>query len=335
MTLYHDALRARAKRLLQRRLRALACANRLRAMAHPGAISRVQQAYRTIVGEVEQLPRQPDVTTAVVVHLFYEDRWARLQRALEALQAAAPVDIFVTLRDGNGAFSHVIRESCPRAVVHTVPNMGRDVLPFMQIAPALAAKGYTYVLKLHSKKSPHHPEAATSFESMVSNLVPSDPLLAKELFHVLSDPRTGVIGPAGHYLSLRVSLEKNEAYLRSALCRLGGGTWADIMLYPEEYGFFGGTMFWARLDCFEVIFQRKFSLYLYELERGQRDGTFAHALERLFCLVPVLGGRVLWEISPTGLRRIEVANGAVPPWSDEMAKAGRARIGPKATPFFS
>jgi lipopolysaccharide biosynthesis protein len=254
-----------------------------------------------------------------MLHLFYVDRWPRFLSALERLRQATNFDLFVTLNPDNEDFAEVLHESFPDAIAVAVPNLGRDVLPFMRIAPVLVANGYRYVLKLHSKKSPHHPDAANWFESMVSNLVPSDPALVGCVLDTLNDQSTGIIGAKGQYLSLKVWLGGTVPHLRSALRMLNAGPKAKPILEDLQYGFFAGTMFWARLDSFDTIFRRNFSLLAYDIERGQGNGTFPHALERLFSLVPILEGRVLYEISSAGLSRVDVTAGAVPWWSDVRA----------------
>lgn len=100
---------------------------------------------------------------------------------------------------------------------------------------------------------------------------------------------------------------------------LNAGPQAERILDDLQYGFFAGTMFWARLDSFDTMFRCNFSLLAYDIERGQTNGTFPHALERLFSLVPILEGRVLYEISSAGLRRVDVTAGAVPWQSDVRA----------------
>jgi lipopolysaccharide biosynthesis protein len=317
MALSYNSVRAHTKQFLLRHERAFVVASMLRRLAHLLTFLRALRHYRTITRAVRRFPRSPHTQLAVVLHLFYVDRWPRFLNALQVLQQATNFDLFVTLRPGNLEFEQVIRNPFPGAMVLSVPNLGRDVLPFMQIAPALAARGYQYVLKLHSKKSPHHPDAVNWFESIVSNLVPNDPALVRPVLHALKDSSTGVIGAEGQYISLRVWLGDTDIYLRRALHALRpvptARTTVDDLL---QYGFFAGTMFWARLDSFEPIFKLDFSLFAYDIERGQMNDTFAHALERLFSLVPILEGRLLYEISPSGLRQVRVTAGALPWWSD-------------------
>jgi lipopolysaccharide biosynthesis protein len=70
---------------------------------------------------------------------------------------------------------------------------------------------------------------------------------------------------------------------------------------PELYPYFGGTMFWARVDAFSGIL----GLYLmpddFQSEHGQIDGTAAHAIERLFGAMVKLDGKKLYVVSRDGV----------------------------------
>jgi lipopolysaccharide biosynthesis protein len=46
--------------------------------------------------------------------------------------------------------------------------------------------------------------------------------------------------------------------------------------------FISGSMFWARLPSLHPLLDASLSEYDFETEAGQIDGTFAHAVERVF-----------------------------------------------------
>src|SRR5690606_26787612 len=111
-----------------------------------------------------------------------------------------------------------------------------------------------------------------------------------------NDPELGMIGPAGHYVSLAAYLGSNQA----RLCRLAErmGLEEDI---PGDHGFFAGTMFYARCSALEPLLGLAIGPNEFEEEAGQMDGTLAHALERAFPLsVLACGMRVADTASLVG-----------------------------------
>lgn len=236
---------------------------------------------------VRRRGRLPKASTAVVVHLFHPDRWEAFAAALYRRPADATV--VVTLPWGNRSLIPRIRADVPGAVVYVVPNKGRDVLPFLRVLPDLARHGCVWVLKLHSKKSPHTGFGDVWFDSALSSLLPEDVAGGDALRLARSRPDVGLIGPAGLYLAADVYLERNARHLAEVGGDLGvGRDWAADAL-ESGAGFFGGTMFWARIASIAPL-SALARPERFEPEAGQVDGTFAHALERAFGFLPALRG---------------------------------------------
>jgi lipopolysaccharide biosynthesis protein len=55
----------------------------------------------------------------------------------------------------------------------------------------------------------------------------------------------------------------------------------SIVTAPSRYPFFGGTMFWCRLDFLSPLLHSSLTPADFNTERGQVDGTTAHAIERI------------------------------------------------------
>lgn len=254
---------------------------------------------------------------AVVLHLFHTEIWPQFARRLAPV-LDGHLDLLVTLPPRQAACRARILAACPRARVLTVPNRGRDVLPFLVVARELDRLGYEYVLKLHSKKSAHRPDGAQWLEQILACLVPETQESFARADEILRDRATGLVGPAGQYLSLAVNFAANEALVTRNLRRVAGRECAErVRGRPGQFGFFAGTMFWARLDALRPVLGRRACLRGFAREAGQIDGTQAHALERVLCLAPALGGRALYEMTGDGVwRRESLGRGAVPEWAD-------------------
>lgn len=263
--------------------------------------------------------RDPGTIIAVVVHLYYPEVWPIIDKQLSALHGRS-FDIFITFPSQNRAFARNIEQTYShhgRIYAYEMPNWGRDVLPFMRLAPLLLDKGYAYVLKLHTKRSPHRTDGSDWMTRIVSSLVPDEDRTVDELFEVLADPRTGLIGPAGEYYSMGVNFEANGPHLTKLLNKLYAPDVSHSILQTNRttHGFFGGTMFWARLEALAPIFTQRMSLLGYEPERSQIDATRAHAMERVFSLVQQIEKRKLYEIDRSGVREVVYDSGQVPDWS--------------------
>lgn len=276
----------------------------------------VANDYKVVARTIgrHKLTQQHDV--AVILHLYYTDMWPYFRDRLAQLKDAG-FDLYVSVAYGNEAIADDIRLTYPEACVYGVPNHGRDVLPFLQTLQAIAAKKYQYVLKLHSKKSKHRDDGNAWFTSIIEHLIPSEKVGVDSLMTVLRKHDTGVIGPAGEYMTLPVNYEGNKYYVRRLLGRLKSHKVVQrVDMERFNYGFFAGTMFWARFDAIEPALHVRRRLDDFALERGQIDGTAAHAYERIFCLLPELDGRSIYEIGDNQLQQIPYKTSYAPEWSD-------------------
>lgn len=64
----------------------------------------------------------------------------------------------------------------------------------------------------------------------------------------------------------------------------------QILSTPSKYPFFGGTMFWCRLDFLSPLLKSDITPADFNTERSQVDGTTAHAIERIL-------GKILHTVS--------------------------------------
>lgn len=255
--------------------------------------------------------------TAAVIHLYYTDSWPLISQKLKNLSVRS-FDLFVSLPLAGLDFAEHIHADFPEAYTYPVPNRGRDVLPFLYIAGHLRQAGYEYVLKIHSKKSIHRSDGREWLDDMLNSLLPAEKTVQARLRQVLSDSSTGIVGPSGQYLHLGVNFEANGRHMTAVLNALYDKAVSYDVLQKnrDDYGFFAGTMFWARLDALDPILKEQFKLSRFESENGQIDATFAHALERILCLVPEIDRKKLYEISATGVREIAYKTDNIPDWSD-------------------
>lgn len=273
--------------------------------------------YGLVNKRIISLKRPKKTVVAVVVHLYYIDSWESISEKLKMI-ATFPFDIFVSLPSQSIDFKQTIQKTFPNAFVYESPNRGRDVLPFIAIANALYAKGYKHVLKLHSKKSTHRNDGDDWMSTILDALIPSQPTLQTGIIEALKDSKTGLIGPKGQYVSLRVNFEANGTHMTNIVKKIYSKQQAhDILQVNREvYGFFAGTMFWVNLESIKPLMSKIATVRRFETEAGQIDATFAHALERLFCVIPEIEGKTIYEVDANGLGAIDYSSGIIPDWSN-------------------
>ena len=270
----------------------------------------------------------PTGETAAVLHLYYADVWPALVPSLERL-ASAGVDVYVTLPRQHAHLAPDIEAELPGTRCVTVPNRGRDVLPFLVVAEHLADRGYVATLKIHAKRSLHFGAGDVWRDQMVEELVPTDPDVLAQLVEVLHRPDTGVIGPRGSYFALSTYWAGNAETVRRLVEPAVSSEALALLDDPRELGFFAGTMFWARLDAIRPLLHPDTLGFV--REPTPKDGTLAHALERAMTVLPELLGRQQYDCDggevAVRARRAE----PLPQWYREATQAAKDAEADKAT----
>lgn len=262
-----------------------------------------------------KLNSTPTSDLAVVIHLYYTDMFLFFKEKLESMPMDS-YDLFITVPEGKEDVIDSILSYRPDARVVVVPNCGRDVLPFVEVIRHISKLGYVNVLKLHSKKSPHRKDGSTWRDKIVDSLVPASTEQYKDIITVLSKKNTAIIGPGGEYLSLLVNFSATGHYVKMLSGKMVDTKLAhDLVRVSDEYGFFAGTMFWARIDALMPIIDNV-SAVDFEPELGQVDSTLAHALERLFNVIPELLDRDMYELKDGRLEKVDYHTTNIPEWSE-------------------
>nr|WP_277399705.1 glycoside hydrolase family 99-like domain-containing protein [Pseudoxanthomonas sp. LH2527] len=207
-----------------------------------------------------------------VVHAWHLDI---LEQMLPQLRVVASLmDItFTTTADKAEAVKRLASSLPCTNRIEIFENRGRDILPFIAVANRLAHEGIRWVLKLHTKKSPHLASGDTWRHELLLSIVPQDitGLLEKLRF----DESTGIVAPTGHLLPVADYVGANSHWLK----RIGEGSRIN---YEDSTALFpAGSMYWCRLSAISDLLETDLFASDFEQEEGQIDGTLAHALERV------------------------------------------------------
>ncbi len=207
---------------------------------------------------------------AVILHLYYESCWDEIDYYLSNIEE--PLDLYVSL---GGYVSKATEEKLllkfPNAVIYKLPNVGRDIAPFIHIFKSIDVNRYEAICKIHSKKSKHRVDGALWRNYLLGRLLGS-PRKVKVIREKINDSNVGMISPFFHRLCSNDYINNNQDLL-SELIEIHGESYGSV-----SFDFVGGSMFWFKPQALEPLLF--INIGSFELEHNQLDGTLAHAIER-------------------------------------------------------
>jgi len=249
--------------------------------------SRIEQACRssrpvcltnTRVVKSEDLPDN----VAVQLHVFYVDVLSEIRNYL--LHIPIEFSLYVTT-DSNEKVDDIKRvfksiEHVGKLEIKVTRNQGRDIAP-MLIAFGQQLQNHALVLHLHTKKSPHNNELR-GWRTYLMNCLLGSQLTVESIFTEFGKHESlGIFYPEP-YLPIKpfMRLGGNSNYMYDLLSRSGRPS-SDFDKI-EKADFPAGSMFWFRGEVIKPLVDMNLSFDDFAVEAGQDDGTFAHAIERMF-----------------------------------------------------
>lgn len=159
-------------------------------------------------------------------------------------------------------------------------NIGRDVAPFIEQMRHHITK-YKFICHIHSKKSIMDSYGKNWRDYLFKSLFGSKENIAHIIKNLEYNKGLGIVFPKSFQIleeATHWSLNRNIA--EKLLKKMN----IDIMLPVNNIVFPVGNMFWARVDAILPFFTY-IQMSDFPKERGQIDGTIAHAIERLWVYV--------------------------------------------------
>ena len=232
---------------------------------------------------------------AIQVHLFYVDLLTEIINKTNNIPFL--YDLFITIVFPlNKKYIEEYLEKYSKAYkfeVLTVSNKGRDVLPFLfQMKDKI--KEYKYICHIHTKKSLHNPSLGNEWRYyLLNNLLGDTNIITNIIYDFEMYDKLGIIFPDNFYNNIKGEQnyestnfrynEPNIKYINLILNNFGNFKIGDKIVFPN------GNMFWARIksiyQIFEIVSKIKFPD-----EKNQINGTFMHAIERLWLYLVKLNG---------------------------------------------
>ncbi|MBA4749956.1 MAG: glycoside hydrolase family 99-like domain-containing protein [Alphaproteobacteria bacterium] len=240
---------------------------------------------------------------AIVIHAFYPDVLKEMLEDIAGINKGKKLYITTPL-EKEKTVEKILRASKLDYVLMPVNNKGRDVLPFLKIIPQVYNEGHQYILKLHTKKSLHLATGDDWRRDIMHKLTASHHVATVyRLFEENAD--IGIIGPEGHLVSMGTYWGSNAETVVQLSQRMGVSKETVSTL-----SFFAGNMFYFKRAALAPLLCLALEEEDFEEERGQLDGTLAHAIERLMSVSLVSAGMRLASIGNVAHDITYTENGA-------------------------
>ena len=215
---------------------------------------------------------------AAAVHLYDGRLWPELAACIRRLPAGS--EVFVTVPQ-DSSNDRLVLVDFPSAKIIRVPNVGRDIAPFIALLPEL--QKFDLVCKLHGKR-----DIAGSGKwrrTLLKGVAGSRKIVSLILQAFENNPEIVLAGAKRFYLNGARNVFQNRENLEKYEPDL-----------PDHYGFFGGTVFWLR-PSLVADFPDRFSTDDFVLHADD-DGQLEHAVERLFGIRAANSGGAVAVVDP-------------------------------------
>jgi lipopolysaccharide biosynthesis protein len=215
---------------------------------------------------------------AMITHAFYPEILEEILNYWSTLPSLRGIWFIVTTpHEKVSECESVLNRLNPdcRWLVVACENRGRDILPFFKIYDLAMSLGVRIFCKLHTKRSKHRGDGDAWRKELYSGLLNSEQL-DSVLSALHQNSGVGIILPREHILPMTEFFGSNS----ETVCRLAARIGLPVCRL-NELPLVAGSMFWARIEALipmHMLIEEAF----FERERGQVDGTFAHAMERMF-----------------------------------------------------
>lgn len=231
----------------------------------------VRSAMNKADGHPPSAPKRKPITA--VIHAWYPDVLSEILTALAKCDIEWRI-IVTTSIEKESEVRRVLAASSTPAEVVIDENRGRDILPFLRVAENLIDKE-DFVLKLHTKKSPHRDDGSIIRAELLAALCDAE--AARNIVAMFErDNRLGLVACRKHFHPLNGFLGANQTGLDYLKSRTG---------VPHPKDFPAGSMYWIRLNSIRPLLDAGFRAWEFEVENSQIDGTLAHSIERALARV--------------------------------------------------
>ena len=215
----------------------------------------------------------------VHVHIFYVEMYYELKQKLSNI-SNYKYDLFFTFVKEYPDVFNDIHNSFPSAHIEVVDNRGFDVGPFIYTLSKVNLDDYSYIIKLHTKRSLDSKnifsiQSGGRWRNSLYSFLNSEAIFNSVVNRLEYNPSIGMHGAANlifnRYTDPRKTHKACDAYLK------------ERNLPLMSYRFVAGTMFMVRAGLFKELLSLENTLKDFESPDLTHEGCqLAHIYERLF-----------------------------------------------------
>ena len=220
---------------------------------------------------------------AIQIHAYYLDSFEYIVDKLKNIPCKYDLYITTDTDEKKKKIKQLITNlKSNKVIIDVYSNNGRDIYPFIK-QMANYYTDYDYILKLHTKKTEDYDK--DWFEYLISNLIGNKNVITQILDYLSNND--GIIYPE-YYKDVLDMIEvgSNKDNIISLLDKMNLSSDIDF----EEIDFPAGSMFYSTTDSIKELFDMNKKFMDEDYNNSSVDGTYAHAIERLFGIVPRIKG---------------------------------------------
>ncbi|SAL59052.1 rhamnan synthesis F family protein [Caballeronia humi] len=255
--------------------------------------------YEVITEQSRRLAVPEGTRVGLHVHAYYADLLAQVTSGLNENRIRP--DLFVSIGDttDRSQIDRALKAYAGSVVdVKVVPNVGRDIGPFLSEFGDVFAGAYDIIGHLHTKKTADLKTTIVGenwYRFLILNLIGGENQMADIIVGQLANDRSlGLVFADDPH---EVGWGKNKAFAGPIARRLG------IDVLPKYFSFPVGTMFWTKVNALRPLFDLRLGWGDYPVEPLPYDGSTLHALERLLPFVVAKQGYRFATSNVSGVSR--------------------------------
>ncbi len=213
------------------------------------------------------------------IHIFYLDLLENIVTEINKIPYAFDCYISTDSTDKAEYIRNYFKShsNAVNVIVEIYDNKGRDVYPLIAQMSKYVTK-YKFICHMHTKKSKIDIFGDNWREYLFGSLFGSKENIENILKNLEMNKGLGIVFPKPFQnLENAIHWGLNKELAENVLQKLN----IDIKLPVNNIVFPVGNMFWARVDAVLPIFTNTLANN-FPNEKGQADGTIAHAIERLW-----------------------------------------------------